>query len=138
MLRVSEDGNAVTEKWRSPSFDNHHGHVVRVGQYLYGSNWHNNSQGEWMCVDWETGEVMWVQDWYNKGSIIQSDGMIYIYEERHGHVGLLQPDPRQFNLKGSYRVEGGKGPHWAHPVIHEGRLYVHHGDAIICYDISAG
>jgi hypothetical protein len=130
------DGNAVTEKWRCPSFDNHHGHVVRVGNYLYGSNWQSNSQGEWTCVDWETGKVMWEQAWYCKGSIIQSGGMIYIYEERQGHVGLLSPDPGQFNLKGTFQVRGGKGPHWAHPVIHDPYLFIRHGDHLMTYRIG--
>lgn len=136
MLKVSGDGNTVKEKWRCPEFDNHHGHVVRIGNFLYGSNWHNNSQGEWMCVDWETGEVMWVKDWYTKGNIISSDSMIYIYEERQGNVGLLKPDPLQFNLKGSFRVQGGKGPHWAHPVIHDDFLLIRHGDHLMFYLIG--
>jgi outer membrane protein assembly factor BamB len=136
LLKVSGDGNSVTEKWRCPSFDNHHGHVVRIGNYLYGSNWHNNSQGEWMCVDWETGEVMWVKDWHNKGSIIFAGGMIYIYEERQGNVGLLLPDPLQFNLKSSFRIQGGKGPHWAHPVIHDQYLLIRHGDQLMAYRIG--
>ena len=136
MLGISEDGNAVTEKWRSPSFDNHHGHVVRVGNYLFGSNWHSNSRGEWMCVDWESGEVKWEKDWYNKGSIIHSDGMIYIYEERQGHVGLLEPDPRRFSLKGSFRILAGKGPHWAHPVIYDSYLLVRHGAHLMVYRIG--
>ena len=136
MLKISEDGRAVTEKWRCPSFDTHHGHVVRMGDYLYGTNWESNSQGEWMCVSWETGKVMWVKDWYTKGSIVSADEMIYIYEERQGHVGLLQPDPTQFNLKSSFRVRKGSGPHWAHPVIHDHTLMIRHGDHLLVYDIS--
>jgi outer membrane protein assembly factor BamB len=136
LLRVSVDGNTVTEKWRCPSFDNHHGHVVRVGNYLYGSNWHNNSQGDWICVDWESGKVMWEQDWYCKGSIITAGGMIYIYEERQGNVGLLKPDPRQFNLMGSFRIRVGTGPHWAHPVIHHPYLMIRHGDHLMVYRIG--
>ena len=136
MLTLSEDGHSVSEKWRSPAFDTHHGHVVRVEDFIYGSNWISNSQGEWMCVDWNSGEVRWTKKWNTKGSIICADGMIYIYEERQGHVGLLKPDSDRFNLISSFRVLEGTGPHWSHPVIHEDQLMIRHGDHLMVYDIK--
>lgn len=136
MLKVSADGMSVTEKWSCPPFDTHHGHVVRVGEYLYGSNWHNNSQGEWQCVDWNTGELKWTNKWFSKGSIISADGMIYIYEERQGNVGLLLPDPGKFHLQSTFRIKGGDGPHWAHPVIYEGLLLIRHGDHLMVYNVA--
>ncbi len=136
LLSNAEDGRSVSEKWRCPEFDTHHGHVVRIGDYLYGSNWISNSQGQWMCVDWNTGEIKWTKKWFNKGSIITADGMIYLYEEKRGHVGLLQPDPDRFHLVSSFRIEEGAGPHWAHPVIHGHQLMIRHGDHLMVYDLK--
>jgi hypothetical protein len=31
----------------------------------------------------------------------------------------------------------GCGPHWAHPVIAGGRLYIRPGEALLAYDIQA-
>ena len=135
MLKLSEDGKSVTEKWRNNVLDNHHGHVVLLGDYLYGANWMGNSNGKWVCLDWKTGEVMWETKWYNKGSIITADNMLYIYEEKRGNVGLLKPDPERFELSGSFKITEGEGPHWAHPAIFEKELIIRHGDYMFVYDI---
>jgi len=135
MLKISEDGKSVTEKWRNTTLDNHHGQVVLVGDNLYGANWMGNSNGKWVCLDWETGEVMWETKWYNKGSIITADEMLYIYEEKRGNVGLLKPDPEKFEPSGSFRITEGEGPHWAHPAIFERELIIRHGDYMFVYDI---
>lgn len=34
------------------------------------------------AFDWNTGEVKWETTWENKGSIVFSDGMFYLYEEK--------------------------------------------------------
>jgi outer membrane protein assembly factor BamB len=135
MLKMAEDGNSVSEKWRNHTLDNHVGHVILYDGHIYGSNWKDNRFGKWVCVDWKTGEVMWVENWHNKGSIIAADGMLYIYEEKSGNVGLLKPDPETFELSGSFQITEGKGPYWAHPAIYEGKLMIRHGDYLFVYNI---
>jgi hypothetical protein len=61
--------------------------------------------------------------------------MLYIYEEKGGTVGLLKPNPEKFDLVSSFKVTEGSGPHWAHPVIHNGSLFIRHGNALMVYDI---
>jgi len=39
-------------------------------------------------------------------------------------------------LVGSFKVPFGTGRHWAHPVIHQGVLYIRHGDALMAYNIK--
>jgi outer membrane protein assembly factor BamB len=83
------------------------------------------------------GKKMWEEHWNCKGSIIAADGMLYIYDERLGNVGLVRPDPSKFDLVSSFKVKLGSGPYWAHPVIHNGFLYIRHGKALMVYDIKA-
>ena len=79
---------------------------------------------------------MWEEHWKCKGSIIAAEGMLYIYEEKRGYVGLLEATPEKFDLISSFRVtEGRSGPYWAHPVIHDGILYLRHTNALMAYDI---
>ena len=47
-----------------------------------------------------------------------------------------KPIPDDFEVISSFRVRQGSGPHWAHPVIHDGILYIRHGDVLMAYDIS--
>ena len=81
---------------------------------------------------------MWEETWNNKGSIISAEGLLYIYEEKNGNVGLVKPNPQKFDLISSFKVTlGDAGPFWAHPVIHNGILYLRHTNALMAYDIKA-
>ena len=136
MLQLSEDGSEASLVWHDETLDTHHGGVVLVDGYIYGSNWHNNRKGNWVCLDWQTGEPMYETEWHNKGSIITADGMLYCYEEDKGHIALVTAMPDEFAVVSSFRITQGGGPHWGHPVISDGRLYIRHGDALMVYNIS--
>jgi len=139
MLELSADGTAVTKKWSDQTLDCHHGGVVLVDGYLYGSNFKGITRGDWVCLDWKTGKVMYEATWNgNKGSIIYADGMLYCYDENTGDVALVVASPKAFEIVSSHRVTKGEGSHWAHPAISDGRLYIRHGDALMAYDIKNG
>ena len=138
MVKIADDGKSARVVWTDNVLDNHHGGVVEIDGYIYGSNWLNNNNGNWCCIEWNTGKKMWEEHWNCKGSIISADGMMYIYDEKNGNVGLLKVDPGKFDLVSSFRVTLGKtGPFWAHPVIHNGILYLRHTNALMAYDIKA-
>jgi hypothetical protein len=136
MLTLSTDGSEVEVKWSEGTLDSHHGGVVLVDGYLYGSNWINNGNGNWVCQEWETGKVMYEEKWHNKGSIIFADGLLYVYEEKNGNVGLVQPTPRGFKLISSFRVQEGTGPHWAHMSIYDQKLFLRHGEVLQVYNLK--
>ena len=135
MLKLDPTGTSVQEKWVNHTLDTHHGGFVQVGGFIYGSNWKSNRQGNWVCLDWETGEVKYEEEWHNKGSVIFADGMLYCYEEKSGHVALVKPNPDRFEVVSSFKVDEGSGPHWAHPTIYDGKLFIRHGDVLMIYSI---
>lgn len=135
MLSLNETGTQARLKWINTDFDTHVGGYVLVDGYLYGSTWTNNGQGDWACISWETGETKWVEPWHNKGSIIYADGLVYIYEEKRGNLALVRPNPEKLEIISTFRITEGSGPHWSHPVIREGILYVRHGEVLMAYDI---
>jgi FOG: WD40-like repeat len=138
MVMIAGDGKSAKVEWTDATLDNHHGGVVLVNGFIYGSNWLNNGDGNWCCIDWKTGKKMWEEHWNGKGSIISAEGMLYIYEERKGNVGLLKVNPDKFELVSSFAVtQGNSGPFWAHPVIHNGILYLRHTNALMAYNIKA-
>jgi outer membrane protein assembly factor BamB len=136
MLSLADDGRSVTLKWTNPDFDNHLGGVVKVGGYIFGSNWINNNSGHWICVDWNTGKTMYETQWINKGPIISADGMLYIYEEKTGNLALVKPNPEKFDVVSSFKIPKGEGPHWAHPAIYDGKLLVRHGESLLVYNLK--
>jgi len=136
MLSLSTDGRSVSLKWTNPDFDNHLGGVVKVGDYIYGSNWLNNNTGNWMCVEWETGKTRYETKWLSKGPIISADGLLYCYEEKSGNLALVKPNPEKFDVVSSFKISKGEGPHWAHPSIYDGKLLVRHGDYLMVYNLK--
>lgn len=136
MLSLADDGRSVLLKWTNADFDNHIGGVVKVGDNIFGSNWVGNGGGNWMCVDWNSGKTMYETKWFNKGSIIFADGLLYCYEEKTGNLALVNPNPEKFEVISSFKVDGGEGPHWAHPSIYNGQLLVRHGESLMVYEIK--
>ena len=135
-LKLSADGASVEEVWRNQGFDNHHGGIILVDGKLYGANWQSNKQGKWVCVDWDTGEILYEEQWGNKGSLSYADGMLYCYEEKSGTVGLVKATPDGFSPVSSFQITLGEKEHWAHPVVCGKRLYIRHGDVLMAFDIA--
>ncbi len=134
-LRIATDGRSVTEKFADHTFDNQNHGVVLVDSMLYGSNFTGRTTGKWVCMNWNTGEITWISDFYTKGPIISADGMLYCMEEKRGNIALVKADPKEFKVTSTFRVQEGKGPYWARPAIYYGMLLVRHGDVLVAYDI---
>jgi outer membrane protein assembly factor BamB len=137
MLNLTDGGNNANIAWTDNVLDVHHGGAVLVNGHIYGSNWLSNNDGNWCCIDWKTGQKKYEEHWKCKGSIISAEGMLYIYDERSGNVGLVNANPEKFDLVSSFRITKGSGPYWAHPVIHNGKLYIRHGNALMVYNIKS-
>ncbi len=136
MLKMDSLGLSVSEKYVDHTLDNHHGGLVLYNGHIYGSNWYSNSQGRWVCMNWDTGDIKFVADWDSKGSVVMADEMLYAYNER-GNVGLIKPDPDGFEVVSQFRITKGSGPHWAHPYIAGGKLYLRHGEVLMVYNVKA-
>ncbi len=135
-LKISGDGMKVSQQWSDKNLDTHHGGVLLVDGFLYGSNWESNKTGNWICLDWETGKKQYEHQWNGKGSIAYADGMLYCYEEKTGNLALVKATPKGFDIISSFPVTLGEDKHWAHPVIFDGKLFIRHGDALMVYDIK--
>lgn len=135
MFKLDDNGSAIHLLWIDSTLDCHHGGVVLVNGYIYGSNWISNASGNWCCIDWETGKTRYEEKWFTKGSIITADGMLYCYEEKNGNIGLVRATPEKFDLISRFRISEGRGPHWSHPVIGEGILYIRHGEVLMAFDL---
>ena len=135
-LKLSGDGNSVETVWENRNFDPQLGGMVLLGDNIYGNNHMSKPVDAWVCVDWNTGKTLWTSKWYSKGSVISADGMLYLYEERSGHVALVKPDPAKLYIVSEFQIKKGEGPFWAHPVISKGKLFIRHGDILMVYLIK--
>ncbi|MFW5774348.1 MAG: PQQ-binding-like beta-propeller repeat protein [Tangfeifania sp.] len=137
MFSIAENNQAVELKWKNNDLNTHHGGVVLVDDKIYGSNWQHNSRGRWACVDWQTGETYWDEEWFNKGSVIYADGMLYLYEEKSGNMALAEPSHEKLKIISTFKIDKGEGPHWAHPAIYDGKLFIRHGNVLMVYNLKA-
>ena len=133
MFELSADAAASSKKWSEKSLDVHHGGVVLVDSHIHGAS----NRGVWTCIELATGKVKFTDKLVGKGSVIYVDGMLYGYGERGGNVGLIKINPTGYEMAGSFKITKGTNEHWGHPTISDGRLYIRHGNALMCYDIKA-
>jgi outer membrane protein assembly factor BamB len=131
-LNIGSDGSSVTKAWENKAFDNQMGGAVLHEGHIYGSG-HNNRF--WFCVNWDSGETLWRSRDLAQGPVVMADGMLYIYSER-GELGLVEPSTEGFTVKSKSAVTHGSDQHWAHPVIHNGVMYIRHGNALVAYNVK--
>ena len=131
MLRLINGGRGIEEVWHNPLLDNQQGGMVKVGDYVYGSG-HGNRY--WYAVNWNTGEIMWQESGLAMGVTIANDGMLYIYTNR-GDMILARATPEKFDIVSRFPITLGTDQHWAHPIIHNGVLYLRRGDTLMAFRI---
>jgi outer membrane protein assembly factor BamB len=119
------------------------GGVVRVGEYVYGTN----ARGLLVCMEFKTGKVRWENACVGVAGLCYADGMLYV--RGHGgsgfgkgtqpEVALVEATPDGYKERGRFAQPGhGEKPAWPHPVVANGRLYLRDGKALLCYDVKGG
>ncbi len=130
-LKLSEDGEHLTEVWRCLPFDNIMGGVVKVNDQLIATG---HRKQELLSMNMETGRVT-QQLKIGRGATIFADGMIYLYDEK-GNVHLVDPGGSSLREVSTFKVTKGTKEHFAHPVITNGTLYIRHGKSLMAYNIK--
>jgi outer membrane protein assembly factor BamB len=144
LVKLSKAANGAIkaeEVYFSDRMQNHHGGMILHDGYLYGANG-GNSGGYLVCLDFQTGNVLWDERRGEKrapkGSVALADGRLY-YRLEDGTMLLIEPSPKQYLERGRFaQPERSRKPAWAHPVIANGKLYLRDQDMLLCYDVNAG
>jgi outer membrane protein assembly factor BamB len=121
----------ATEVYFTPEMKNHHGGMVFVDGYLFGSD----DPGVLRCLDFKTGKSMWQDRSCGKCSLVYADGMLYCRSEQ-GLMSLVRATSSGFELKGRFeQPERSDRNAWPHPVVAGGRLYLRDQGKLFCYDL---
>lgn len=147
LIKLSKSGEGLkAEKVYSAKIvSNHHGGIVRVGDYLYG-----HTDKDWACLKFITApetegedpKTEWNSKKLDKGSVSYADGHLYCYGQGKGDVVLVKADPKDWTEDGRFtipeksKLRQGKGGIWTHPVIAGGRLYLREFEWLFCYDLT--
>jgi outer membrane protein assembly factor BamB len=132
-INVAGGTFSAEEVYFTKNMVNHHGGMVLVDGYLYGSN-----EGRLTCLDFKTGKLMWDDAKCGKGSIAYADGRLYYRNEGgKGAVNLVEANPKKFVEHGRFEQPDRSGRNsWPHPVIANGKLYLRDQDVLLCYDVK--
>jgi len=136
LVSLEASGNKVeaTHKYHTRDMKNHHGGMVLVDGFLYGSS----DPGVMTCLDPKTGDIQWQDRAPGKGSITYADGHLIVRDEK-GPITLLTANPEkyeqlaQFETPGEFRSERQQ---WAYPVIADKKLFIRDQDVLLVYDLS--
>ena len=126
----------ATQVYANKVMANHHGGVVKVGDYVYG---YSDGKG-WTCQNFKTGAAVWQEkSKLDKGATAYAEGRLYCREEAEkGVVALLEATPNGYIEKGRFTPPDRSGKQsWPHPVVAGGRLFLRDQDVLLCYDIKA-
>lgn len=130
LAKLSRDGTFEKEIYFTKSMQNHHGGMVLVGDYLYGSN-----EGRLMCLEFKTGKVQWAESKAGKGSIAYADGRLY-YRNEQGPMLLIEANPKRYVEHGRFTPPRTGNPAWPHPVLANGKLLLRDQEYLYCYDVK--
>jgi len=139
-LSPESDGVKAEEVYFLPgnTFQNHHGGMIQVGDYIYAGAQHNN--GFPTCLELMTGKIVWGGKLRGPGSgsaaVIYADGHL-VFRYQDGVLALIEATPDEYRLKGTFKPAYQQGRSWAHPVISDGKLYLREQDKLMCYNIRA-
>ena len=113
---------------------NHHGGMVLIGDYLYGTNEKNLR-----CIELKTGKVVWENKCVGKGSIMFADGNLIVRsQDGKGTIALVEANPESYKEHGRFdQPDRSKKNSWPHPVVSGGKLYIRDMDVLLCYDVKA-
>lgn len=143
LVRLSKEANGgvkAEEVYHIRDMQNQHGGMILLDAYLYGATG-GNEGGALMCLDFQTGKVLWDQrasvGRRAKGSLALADGLLY-YRMEDGTIVLIEPNPKQYTERSRFQQpDRTRLPAWSHPVVANGRLYVRDQDVLFCYDVKA-
>lgn len=131
-LKLSADGKKVEQLFRNEKFKNMLGGIVINNGTIYGAG---DRAKKWFSVNPQTGEEKLISSTFGGGAIIFAEGLFYCYSQ-DGQVALVKMSPDTFEIISKFAVPLGNDQHWAHPLIHDKKLYIRHGNALMVYNIS--
>lgn len=137
-LVSSGDGVKADEVYfiEPKKFQNHHGGMVLVGDYLYGG--HGQNAGAPTCINFLTGEIVWKEN-HGPGdgsaAVTYADGRLY-FRYQNGVLALLDASPKGYNVESSFEIPDVAVPSWPHPVVAGGKLYIRDQERLLCYKVK--
>jgi outer membrane protein assembly factor BamB len=129
-VELSSDGKEIKELWRNQETKNNFGGLVAVDGALFTTVKGNKL----VSLDPESGVIADTLK-VATGSIIYADNKFIIYGN-NGTTNLVNYQDGEMEIGGAFKVSGGTGHHFSHPVLANGIMYIRQGDALMAYRVK--
>jgi outer membrane protein assembly factor BamB len=131
LYRLEKRGAAFVPSrlWRKRTMKNKMATSVRLGAHIYGFD-----EDRLAAVALETGERIWSQPGFDRGSLIAADGKLFVLGEGC-NLALVEATPGGYVERGRMKVLGELC--WTVPALSRGRLFVRDIDRIVSLDVTA-
>lgn len=132
LFRIVEDAQLLDTIYRNTDLDAKISGLIRYEGTVFGVA---DKRRMWVGVDFETGETVFTTRALNRGSFILADDKFYMYSDR-GEVALAHPSKEGFDIVSRFQIPAGQATlAFAHPVIHNGILYIRYNDYMWLYKV---
>jgi len=131
-LSRQNGSTVVKELWFHRQLRVHHSNVMRIGDYVYGSN--GDFGGTlYMCVNIRTGQILWRErSMPRANALMVGDRTVLLDEEGVLHLATLSPE----GLKVSGSFQALENLAWTPPSIAGTRLYVRDRKSIMAIELK--
>jgi outer membrane protein assembly factor BamB len=133
-LRLTRTGNQAKaeELWSNNRMRIHHGTIVRIGDYAYGSSG-DFGPAPLTAINVKTGEIKWQERTFPKASFVYADGKCVVLDEE-GDLSLATFSPE--GAKVISRVSLLSSNAWTAPTLAGSKLYVRDRKSIMALDLG--
>ncbi len=90
--------------------------------------------GRLVCLDVETGKVVWAEKGFEKGGICSVDGALIVCDGKTGDVVMCEMSPGGYRELGRIRPLGGRS--WTPPIVAQKKLIVRNRKTMVCLDLA--
>jgi outer membrane protein assembly factor BamB len=131
-LERAGDRTTVRELWFSPRFRVHHGNMLRIGEYVYGSSG-DFGPAPLTAVHVPTGKVAWQDRRFPKASLLYASGKVVLLDE-DGRLALATLTPQGLTVHSEAQVLTRLS--WTVPTLVGSRLFVRDRKTIAAFDLG--
>lgn len=127
-LTVEDGKPGAEELWTSRDMKNYFSTSLLIDGRVYGFN-----STMLTCMDFQTGDVLWRERGFNRGSLLAADGKLIILGER-GALALAKASPQGYEELARYQLFEGKS--WTVPTLSAGKLFVRNEEELVCLKLK--
>ena len=130
-LKKQDSRTTTTEVWSHKRMRVHHSNVIRIGNYVYGSNG-DFGPTPFTAVDIKTGEIVWRDRTFGKANTLLVGNKVLVLDE-DGQLAVATLSPQGLHVHSKCTVLNSRA--WTPPTIARSTLYVRDEKEIAAFDL---